>query len=60
MKSNAKQYATANPKSVIYATFDLQAVLTVPYAGDGKIHYSRKLSILNFTIFDSKNKGTCF
>lgn len=60
MKSNDKQYAKANPKSVIYATFDLQAVLTLPYAGDGKIYYSRKLSVLNFTIFDSKNKGTCF
>lgn len=58
MKSNDKQYAIENPKSVIYATFDLQAVLASPYAGDEKIYYSRKLLVLNFTIFDSKNKGS--
>jgi len=44
----------------LYGTFDLEAVLQLPYAGDGKIYYSRKLSLLNFTIFDSFENGTCF
>jgi len=32
-------------------TFDLQAILNLPYAGDSQIYYMRKLSVYNFTIF---------
>lgn len=44
----------------ITATFDLQAVLSVPFAGDAQIYYKRKLSVYNFTIFDSNKEGFCY
>lgn len=36
-------------------SFDLQAVLNIPFAGDSQIYYRRKLSLFNFTIFDYSN-----
>ncbi len=60
MKKSDKEHAKLNEKTTMYLTFDLQAVLTLPYAGDGQIYYSRKLSVLNFTIHDSKERGICF
>lgn len=45
---------------MIYVSFDLQAVLTLPFAGDCQIYYKRKLSLYNFNIFDSMKQGTCF
>ena len=33
-------------------TFDLQAVLTTPFAGDAQIYYKGKLSVCHFTIYD--------
>ncbi|KAE9528873.1 hypothetical protein AGLY_012448 [Aphis glycines] len=47
-------------KTMIYASFDLQAVLTLPYAGDAQIYFSIKLSIMNFTVYDSRKKGICY
>jgi len=42
-------------------TFDLQAVLNLPHAGDAQIYYKRKLSVYNFTIYESSSKsGYCF
>ena len=42
-------------------TFDLQAVLTTPFAGDAQIYYKRKLAVYNFTIYDkSSANGHCF
>ena len=40
--------------------FDLQAVLTTPFAGDAQIYYKRKLSVYNFTIYiNSSASVTC-
>ncbi|KAF0715046.1 Uncharacterized protein FWK35_00033164, partial [Aphis craccivora] len=44
-------------ETVIYASFDLQTVLTLLYAGDTQIYFSRKLSVMNFTVYDSRKKG---
>lgn len=52
MKEDDKKMAAISPK-VSYGTFDLQAVLTLPYAGDCQIYYKRKLSLFNLTIFNS-------
>ena len=42
-------------------TFDLQAVLTTPFAGDAHIYYKRKLSVCNFTIYDNSSaNGHCY
>ena len=41
--------------------FDLQAVLTTPFAGDAQIYYKRKLSLYNFTIYDNSSaNGHCY
>ncbi|ESO96671.1 hypothetical protein LOTGIDRAFT_143772 [Lottia gigantea] len=34
-------------------TFDLEAVLTTPHAGDAQIYYKQKLAVYNFTIYDA-------
>ncbi|XP_030747603.1 uncharacterized protein LOC115876055 isoform X2 [Sitophilus oryzae] len=59
MKTKDKKDAE-NSETMIYATFDLQAVLTLPFAGDAQIYFSRKLSLMNFTIYDSMQNGVCF
>ena len=42
-------------------TFDLQAVLTAPFAGDAQLYYKRKLAVYNFTIYDNSSaNGHCF
>ena len=42
-------------------TFDLQAVLTTPFAGDAQLYYKRKLSVYNFTIYDNSSaNGHCY
>lgn len=58
MKAADKNDAIANPKLVM-ATFDLQAILVLPYASDSTLYYSRKLAVYNFTIYDSYKNGTC-
>ncbi|CAH1110537.1 unnamed protein product [Psylliodes chrysocephalus] len=59
MKENDKK-ASKNDSKISYGTFDLQAVLTLPYAGDCQIYYKRKLSLFNFTVFDFREDGHCF
>ena len=59
-KEADKAAALANAKTMIYLTFDLEAVLTLPYANDSQLHYSRKLSVMNFTVYDSKKDGFCY
>jgi len=59
MKNKDKNEAEIS-ETMIYASFDLQAVLTLPYAGDAQIYFSRKLSVMNFTVYDSRKKGTCY
>lgn len=57
MKKDEMQTKNANQ---ITATFDLQAVLLIPFAGDSQIYYKRKLSVYNFTVFDSDANDYCY
>ncbi|ESO90015.1 hypothetical protein LOTGIDRAFT_175845 [Lottia gigantea] len=42
-------------------SFDLQAVLRTPHAGDAQIYYKRKLSVYNFTVYENHTaNGHCF
>lgn len=42
-------------------SFDLQAILSLPFSGENQLYYKRKLNVYNFTIFDSfKNYGYCY
>ena len=42
-------------------SFDLQAVLPIPHAGDAEIYYMRKLNAYNFTIYETASRnGYCF
>lgn len=42
-------------------SFDLQAILQLPYAAENQLYYVRKLNVYNFTIYDSSDKsGHCF
>ena len=42
-------------------TFDLQAVLYTPHAGQNQIYDKRQLAVYNFTIYDGSSKdGHCF
>lgn len=59
MKLQDAKAAENNPK-MIYGSFVLQAVFTFPFFKDCQIYYKRKLSLFNFTIFDSTKQGTCF
>lgn len=62
MKKIDKQKAILDNGSTFRAiTFDLEAILSVPYAGDSQLYYKRKLNIYNITIFDAFNKnGFCY
>jgi len=62
MKSEDKKKAIENEglhfRSV---TFDLQAILSIPFASDSQIYNKRKLNVYNYTIMDaSKNDLFCF
>jgi len=60
MKEADKSTAKAD-KSVAAITFDLQAVLPIPFAGDAQIYYMRKLAAYNFTIYETgTQKGFCY
>lgn len=62
MKAEDKKKAIEN-KGLHFrsVTFDLQAILSIPFASDSQIYYKRKLNVYNFTIMDaSKNDGFCF
>ncbi|XP_064639792.1 uncharacterized protein LOC135495259 [Lineus longissimus] len=42
-------------------SFDLEAVLTTPFAGDAQIYYKRKLAVYNFTIYNqATTAGHCY
>ncbi|KAK6174152.1 hypothetical protein SNE40_017481 [Patella caerulea] len=42
-------------------SFDLEAVLNLPHAGDAQIYYKRKLSVYNFTILEHHSlNGYCY
>lgn len=59
-KKNKDKNDAEISETMIYASFDLQAVLTLPYAGEAQIYFSIKLSIINFTVYDSRKKGICY
>ena len=58
-KEEDKKSALADRDRLVYATFDLQALLTLPYCEDSQLYFSRKLSCMNFTIYDSLGNGLC-
>ena len=60
MKAADKMSSAGDP-TLRAITFDLQAVLPLPYAGDAQIFYMRKLAVYNFTIHESATKnGICY
>lgn len=60
MKSSDKAGALLD-QSTRSITFDLQAVLPLPFAGDAQIFYMRKLAVYDFTIYEtSTQNGYCY
>ncbi|CAI6355658.1 unnamed protein product [Macrosiphum euphorbiae] len=62
MKKEDKNIAIDNKgKHFRSVSFDLQAVLNLPHAGDSQIYYKRKLSVFNFTIYEHHSaNGYCY
>lgn len=61
MKKEDKERCLNSGGAFRAITFDLQAILSVPFTGDCKIYYLRKLSMYNFTILDCHaNTGYCY
>lgn len=60
MKEADKKRSSEDP-TYRAISFDLEAILSVPFSADCQIYYKRKLSVFNFTIFDSfDHSGHCF
>lgn len=59
LKMNSEDMNAHQPEHKVF-TFDLEAILPLPYAGDAQIYYKRKLSSFNITIFDDNKNGICF
>ena len=62
MKEDDKK-RSAEEKGISFRSisFDLQAILSVPHAGDSQIFYKHKLNVYNFTIYDASNRdGYCY
>lgn len=62
MKEEDKRQSVADKgKSFRSISFDLQAILSIPHAGDNQIYYKHKLNVYNFTIYDASNAdGYCY
>uniref|UniRef100_A0A6P7GN78 Uncharacterized protein LOC114344462 n=1 Tax=Diabrotica virgifera virgifera TaxID=50390 RepID=A0A6P7GN78_DIAVI len=62
MKADDKQRSRADEgKTFRSISFDMQAILPIPHAGDNQIYYKHKLNVYNFTIYDTSNSdGHCF
>ncbi|CAH2009717.1 unnamed protein product [Acanthoscelides obtectus] len=62
MKGNDKKRAVENKGREFRAiSFDLQAILPIPFAGDSQVYYKSHLNVYNFTIYDCSNKdGICY
>ncbi|XP_026733787.1 uncharacterized protein LOC113498078 [Trichoplusia ni] len=61
MKTADKESAKNSNGEIVCAVFDFEKVLTCPHGQVSIFYYKRKLSCLNFTIFDMGNKhGTCY
>lgn len=50
--SDKKEALDQNGVTCRAITFDLEAILNIPFSADSQIYYRRKLSVYNFTIFD--------
>lgn len=60
MKDEDKKRSLQDP-TYRAISFDLEAILSVPFSADTQIYYKRKLSVFNFTIFDAfDHSGHCF
>lgn len=60
-EADKKKSVEDNGKSFRSISFDLQAILSIPHAGDNQIYYKHKLNVYNFTIYDAFNSdGYCF
>lgn len=51
-EENKRRVIEDNSTSHRAITFDLQAILSVPFTGDAQIYYRRRLSVFNFTIYN--------
>lgn len=62
MKASDKQRAKDDKGTTFRSiSFDLQAILSVPFSSDNQVYYRRKLNVYNFTIFEGHNSnGECF
>ncbi|CAH1992646.1 unnamed protein product [Acanthoscelides obtectus] len=62
MKENDKKRAVENKGREFRAiSFDLQAILPIPFAGDSQVYYKSHLNVYNLTIYDCSNKdGICY
>lgn len=48
-------------ENVLCASFDLQKVLNTPCGQSMLLYYSRKISVFNFTVYESRTKnGLCY
>lgn len=55
-----KEEMNKKEENSVTATFDLQAVLLVPFAGDAQTYYRRKLSAYNFNVLASNKDSFCY
>uniref|UniRef100_A0A6P7G4Q1 Uncharacterized protein LOC114337629 n=1 Tax=Diabrotica virgifera virgifera TaxID=50390 RepID=A0A6P7G4Q1_DIAVI len=61
LKSQDKKEAIESEGKILTAVFDFEKVLTCPHGNVSIYYYKRKLSCLNFTVFDmGKKKATCY
>ncbi|CAH1963598.1 unnamed protein product [Acanthoscelides obtectus] len=56
-KKDAKESSQENPEVIASAEFDLQQVISLPRSNESGIFYSRRLSVLNLTIYNLVNKN---
>ena len=61
-KANDKQRVSKdNTTSFAAVSFDLEAVLVTPHAGDAQIYYKRKLAVYNLTLYETaSHQGYCY
>lgn len=61
MKKQDKRAGRKSNGSIVAAVFDFEKVLSCPYGDVSTFYYKRKLSCLNFTVYDlGKKKGICY
>jgi len=59
-KANDEQRASKD-NTFAAVSFDLEAVLVTPHAGDAQIYYKCKLAVYNFTLYETaSHQGYCY